>query len=374
MGWRIGATMVAALTGMAGAQIASPPPPSEMQSHPTYETFYFSGEVRLDDSSPPPEPVGIYRVCNGQSHFEAWTDSKGNFSFEASGNRKSTAQGDADQSGGPSAGQLRPLGNSTVYSMPVVASLRDCELQAVLAGYRSDRVSIALKSRSDDGRVGVIALHPLSRAGSLTVSATTLQAPAAARKAYDRGLDELAKKKLQPAAGEFAKAVKLYPKFAIAWYQLGLLRQVNNDAAGAVDAWRQALAADPKYVRPYESLSTVADHNQDWASSEAYSREWIALDAEDFPVAYLFNAIANARLNRADAAEHAARAGLQIDHDHKVPRLDFVLGLILMGRNAHAEAAGYFREYLTLAPNAPDAPAVRQQLSQLDAAATARPE
>jgi len=48
--------------------------------------------------------------------------------------------------------------------MPVVAALRDCELQAVLAGYRSELVSIAVKSRSDDGRLGVITLHSLSHA------------------------------------------------------------------------------------------------------------------------------------------------------------------------------------------------------------------
>ncbi|MGO9010391.1 MAG: hypothetical protein ACLQPN_09835 [Bryobacteraceae bacterium] len=43
-----------------------------------------------------------------------------------------------------------------------------------------------------------------------------------------------AKQKRQAAADEFTKAVKAYPKFAIAWYQLGLLRQKRNDA------WKQA--------------------------------------------------------------------------------------------------------------------------------------
>ena len=269
---------------------------------------------------------------------------------------------------------MRPIGTSTVYTMPVIAALRDCEVQAVLAGYRSDVVSVAVKSHSDDGRLGVIMLHPLSRASVLTVSATTLQAPPIARKAYDKGIDALANQKWQAAADEFTEAVKAYPKFAVAWYQLGLLRQKHNDPAGANDAWKQALASDPKYIRPYESLTTLADHAQDWASSEAYSRAWIELDPEDFPRAYLYNAVANARLNRTEVAERAAREGLHIDKEHTIPRLNLVLALILMGKNQNAEAAGYFREYLALAPNANDAAAVRQQLSRPDAAAAARPQ
>jgi len=45
-------------------------------------TFFFSGKVMLDDGTPPPEPVQIERVCNGVPRPEAWTDSKGRFSFQ----------------------------------------------------------------------------------------------------------------------------------------------------------------------------------------------------------------------------------------------------------------------------------------------------
>jgi tetratricopeptide (TPR) repeat protein len=365
---RIGAFSVVMLAGMAahGQSV-------EMAMRQSYEkAIFFSGQVKLDDASAPPEPVAINRVCNGQSHFETWTDAKGRFSFQVTAGGNDAGQADATQNSTPPSDLTTPIGVSTGTYMPVVAALRDCELQAVLAGYRSELVSIAVKSRSDDGRLGVITLHSLSHATALTVSATTLEAPANARKAYDRGIDALAKQKLDAAADELTKAVTAYPKFAIAWYQLGLLRQKRNDAAGANEAWKQALASDPKYVRPYERLTTVADHTQDWASSEAYSRAWIQLDPDDFPGAYLYNAVANARLNHTEVAERAARQGLQIDKEHRIPRLNVVLGLILLGKNENAEAATYFRAYLALAPNANDAAAARQQLVSLDAAAAAR--
>jgi len=369
---RIGALAVVLLAGVAQAQLSGPN--LNETSRSDERVFYFSGEVKLDDASPPPEPVAIYRACNGQSRFETLTDAKGRFSFQVNTGSSGSGQSDAAQNSEPPAGLLKPIGASTVYTMPVIAALRDCELQAVLAGYRSDLVNIAVKSRSDDGRIGVIRLHPLSRASVLIVSATTLQAPPNARKAYDRGIDALAKQKWEAAADEFTKAVKAYPKFAIAWYQLGLLRQKRNDAAGANEAWKQALASDVKYIRPYESLTTLADHNRDWASSEAYSRAWIELDPEDFPAAYLYNAVANARLNHTEVAERVAREGLHIDKEHRIPRLNLVLALILMGKNQDADAGRYLREYLALAPDANDAAAVRQQLSRLDAAAAAQPQ
>lgn len=371
---RRGAVVAVMLAGMACAQEQGVPPQSQLQTNLSYENMIsFSGEVKLDDGSAPSEPVAINRVCNGQSRFETSTDAKGRFGFQVSagGDR---VQGDATQIGGPPGVLRRVTTGTTQETMPVIAALRNCELQASLAGYRSELVNIAVKSRTDDGRLGVITLHPLSRAASLTVSATTLQAPANARKAYDRGADALAKEKWQAASDQLTKAVAAYPKFAIAWYQLGLLRQKGNDATGAGDAWKHALASDSRYVRPYESLTMLADRKQDWVAAEAYSQAWIQLDAEDFPAAYLYNAIANARLGRTDAAEHVTREGLRLDKDHRVPRLNVVIALILMGKNENAESARYLREYLDLVPNASDAAGVRQQLVQLEAGAAARPQ
>jgi uncharacterized protein HemY len=98
---------------------------------------------------------------------------------------------------------------------------------------------------------------------------------------------------------------------------------------------------------------------------------WIQLDPEDFTGAYLFNAVANARLNRTEEAERAAREGLRLDKDRKLPRLNYVLALILMKEQQYGEAAQLFRKYVELAPNAGDAALVRQQLPKIDEMASA---
>ena len=329
---------------------------------------FFTGSVMLDDGSPPADSVRIERVCNGRTSFETWTDVKGHFGFKVSSSGSDTTSGDASLPATQRSDELNKAMNasSTQYSMPITQALRNCELRAVLSGYRSESVSMAIKSTMDDARLGTIILHPISRASSLVISATTLEAPSNARKSYEKGMEALHAEKWDAAATELGRAVKVYPKFAIAWYQLGMARQGRNDAAGAVDAWKEAQKSDPRYIKPYENLPLAADRRGDWAESEKYSHLWIELDPEDFPGAYLLNAVANARLNKPEEAERAAREGLRVDKDQKIPRLNYALGLILMDKKAYAESARCFRKYLELAPNANDAAIVREQLPKLE--------
>lgn len=326
---------------------------------------FFSGTVAMADGSVPPDAVLVQEICGGRARDAAWTDTKGHFSFKIDSGGSGNGSADASENPSTPSDFGKPIGNSTRYTNPVTSSLRDCEVQAVLAGFHSDRVSIALKTTLDSTRIGTIVLHPVSKGGALIVSATTLEAPASARKAYDKGLSAMKAQKWEAASAEFSKAVSLYPKFAVAWYQLGVTRQAQKNTSDAVDAWRRALESDSHYVKPYEELSAAAYLSSDWTHLAEYSGGWIRLDAEDFPAAYLYSTFANAKLNNMDAAENMAREGLRIDKDHKLPRLNFLLGLVLLQKHQESESAKYLRAYLELAPQAADADMVRAQLAKL---------
>lgn len=330
-----------------------------------------SGAVTMNDSSPPPALVLVRRTCKGHIESETWTDSQGHYSFKVDGSRSATGSGDAAQAAGRNGDLNRPFGNSTQYSNPVTTALRDCDMTAVLAGYRSDSIRLDVRSTMDDSRIPTIILHPLSRADALTVSATTGMAPKNARKAYEKGLAAMKAQDWDAAGTELTRAVKDYPKFAVAWFELGMALEKRGDTAGAVQAWQEAVNADAKYLLPYEKLATYADRKGQWDEAAKYSSAWIQLDPEDFPAAYLVNAIAKARLKRMDEAERAARAGLLIDQNRRMPRLSYVLGLILAEKHQYAESVEQFRDYLKYLPNAKDAEIVREQISKLDQAAVA---
>jgi len=331
---------------------------------------YFSGNVTMEDGTPPPDAVRLQRICKGITRDEGWTDARGRFSFKIGRGDSDTTMGDAAQATGPSAELTRAFGYNSQLSNPITTALRDCDLQLVLSGYQADHVSLAVASVGTKN-LGTLVLHPNSRVSTLTVSATTLLAPSAARKAYDKGLDEISRRKWEAAASDFTKAVKIYPKFAVAWYQLGEARLGVGDAKSAVDAWNQSAAADARYMKAWERLTVAADQRHDWAESERASSAWLKLDDDDFPGAWLFNAVARAQLGKIEDAEHSAREGVRSDKAGKIPRLNYVLGLILLQEHKYGESADCFRSYLRLAPNAPDQEAVRQQLAELDRMAAA---
>jgi len=331
-------------------------------------SFLISGDVRLEDGTPPQDSVQITRVCDGHTFPGANTDTTGHFTFSVEAGHKQAETADAGMASAQTSQVGKALNQSaTQYTNPITYALRGCEVRAVLSGFGSESVRLSIHDTSDDGRVGTIVLHPLSRSGALTISVTTAAAPAAARKAYDKGMESMVKEKWDVAESELTKAVTMYPRFAIAWYELGQVRQKRNVQPGALEAWKEARKQDPKYIKPYESLAAVADRQGDWTAAEQYSREWLQLDSEDFAGAYLINAVANANLNRVDVAEAAARDGLRVDKERRVPRLNYVLGLLLINKQQYAESAKYLRAYLELAPNARDAPAVREQVAKLEA-------
>src|SRR5262244_1762656 len=64
-----------------------PAPDRTQRQQPTFpdleqRPIYISGNVRLADGTNPPDHVIIERVCQGVVRPEAYTDSKGNFSFQ----------------------------------------------------------------------------------------------------------------------------------------------------------------------------------------------------------------------------------------------------------------------------------------------------
>jgi tetratricopeptide (TPR) repeat protein len=123
-------------------------------------------------------------------------------------------------------------------------------------------------------------------------------------------------------------------------------------------------------VKPYEGLAALAERQQNWSELDRYARDWIKLTPEGFPIAYLYLAIASAHLNDVEQAELAARQGLRLDKEKSLPRLNYVLALILMQKHEFAESAKCLRSYLELAPNAKDAALVRQELARIEAATT----
>ena len=338
--------------------------------------IFLSGRVIMDDGAKPTSDITIKRVCNGNPHTEAHTDSKGNFSFQLGANPMSMMDAsDSSVSDMPGRG-----GNSnSPFNSPGMGgrgiSARDlvgCQIQAYYPGYRSDSVDLTTRHALDNPDVGVIVLHRLGNVHGTAISITSELAPKKAKKAYEKGMQLAAKGKVEEAEKKLQEAVDEYPKYAIAWYELGRMQASGHDAAAARKSFEAAVAADSKYVSPYDGLALLAMQASNWQEAADRSKQAVYLNPIEYPSSWFYNALANYNLKHADVAEKSAKEVVKLDGTHRLPQVETLLAQLCADKADYAGAAQHLQAYLQLQPNAPNAEQLRQQLAKLRASLAER--
>lgn len=324
--------------------------------------MFLSGKVVVDDGTPLTEPAAIQTICRGQKHTEAHTDLRGSFSFQISGQASSAAGtvGEAEDS------------SESARMRQMQRDWRGCEVQASLTGFTSDTVELSSRMSSLEGiDVGRIVLHRLGKVEGFTISATSAAAPDKARKAYEKGLDHEKKSKWDAAQQSLQKAVEIYPRYAVAWLELGRVELKQNDSSGARHCFQQSLDADPRFISPYQELAMISAHDKQWQEVADFSQKMISLNPL-LPVAWYLNSAADYNLQKNDEAEKSVRQGLKLDEEHRIPRMEYLLAVILMQKQDFPNAAEHLRNYLQFSPKAEDAEKVRAQLVQVEKLTTAK--
>jgi tetratricopeptide (TPR) repeat protein len=354
----------------------NPTTPSTTPSVSIPQPIFVSGRVTMEDGTAPPDPVVIETVCNGSSHNEGYTDAKGYFSIEL-GARNGVIQ---DASEFSSIGSMNAPGmlggNSTTGGLGGSSTERKymgCDLQAKLAGFRSQMVGLTGRRPMDDPNVGTILLHRIGPAEEgKTISAVSLAAPKDAKKAYEKGLDAIKKKKFEDAQKNFEKAVEVYPKYSTAWYELGMLQAGQGKMDMARKYWDTAVECDPKFVKPYLQIAIVELQAARWRGLAEVTEKLVKLDPFDYPQAFFFNSVANYNMQNFEVAEKSALAAEHLDTRHAFPKVNHILGMLLAMKKDYTGAAQYFKAYLKYAPTAEDAPKVRSQLAEVEKITAAR--
>ena len=330
-----------------------------------------AGRVATADGGQLQDRVAIQRDCGGARQTAAYTDRKGQFSFQW-GDTEGLA-GDASQStpgGGPRGLAGTGIGqDSTVQSRGAGSgpAMTGCELHAVAAGYRSDVIPLdgrrALYGNYD---VGTIVLHRIADVEGPSVSATSLKAPSDARRAFEKGLEAVGKGTTADAEKDFEKAVSLYSHYAEAWLDLGKLRLQRKAEESAGEAFQKALEADSNLVEAQVDLGMLAVGKKQWLEAEKYLDAAVKLDPVHFPEAWFNDAVAGYNLKDYDGAERSVREALKLDPQHKYPQAEYLLGIILAAKKDYTGAAEQLRAYLKLAPDADDVTKVKMQLEEIE--------
>ena len=145
------------------------------------------------------------------------------------------------------------------------------------------------------------------------------------------------------------KAIGLYPEFAAAWQLLGESRLMLEDVAGAREAFRKALSADPNYVIPYISLAEMELRENRWQDAVRLSSRAIELNAYVNRAHYCL-AVALYYLEKSDAAMESIRRIREGSEAHLFPGIRYLLGNILAEKGDYQAAASELYGFLETNP------------------------
>jgi len=240
-----------------------------------------------------------------------------------------------------------------------------CSVLVAIPGFEPIKKELMGMDLRGGGDVGMLVLRPLLKAEATIVSLNGLKAPEPARQELIKAREDLAKEKLKSARSRLEKAVKIYPEYATAWFELGRLQARQGETERAATSYRQSAKTDPKYINPLVELALMAAVAQQWPEAEQHSESVLRMAPNGLPGVYLVHAIACFNQKKMDAAEKSARGGLDQDKSNQFPKLLNLLGDVLLLKGDKEGAADAFRQYLERAPQSPNAEKIRQQLAAL---------
>ena len=343
--------------------------------YPADLLLIITGKVVPDDGTTLNDIATLQTDCGGQRHTIGHTDMKGQFSIQLGGGGLQSQNGelpDATDNTSPSLGKSGSVSSN-------INSLRSCQLEALLPGFTSQQVELASRLDGDSYvDIGRIALHRMAQVQGYTVSATSAAAPSKAKKRFAKGVSLEKKSDWVAAQEKFASAVAIYPKYAEAWVELGRMQQKQDRIDDAKQSYGKALEADPKFLPPYQEMIRLAVNEKNWPQLEDTTEKVLKLDPVSYPQYWFLNGAAEYNQRKYESALKSAKRGEETDVQHRIPRLQYLLGLALARNHDYRGAAAHIRTYLRIAPNASDAVVAETQLIQLEAmestSSAARPE
>ena len=170
---------------------------------------------------------------------------------------------------------------------------------------------------------------------------------------------------MDDAQKSLQKAVEIYPQYAAAWTELGRLQYINHDTVNAQHSFEQALVADAKYAKPYLGLAQLAAASEQWQTDVDLTTKLLALNS-GYPAAWLLRAVGQYNLKDFDGAETSVRNGLKVDQDHRVPRLEHLLGLIMAGKRDYVQASEHMRAFLKFSTQSSEIAEGQKQLAEIE--------
>jgi tetratricopeptide (TPR) repeat protein len=189
--------------------------------------------------------------------------------------------------------------------------------------------------------------------------------PEKAKKEVDKGMESMDKNELDKAMGHFQKAIEIYPKYARAWNNIGVIKGKNGDRAGAKEAWQKAIEADEKFSGAYFNLARISIAEKQPAEAEQLLAKGLATAPKSAEGLFLL-ASAQYMQGHFDESLNTAKKVHALEHKQYAD-IHVVAAQAYVKAGQDKLAVGEYETYLTEYPNSPKAAQIRQSMAQLQA-------
>ena len=250
---------------------------------------------------------------------------------------------------------------------------------AVNAGdnYEIAREAVNIEGDLNLGRTGVrlptttrrytVMVHLNEKRGATNkpavVDANLAAVPEKARKLYEKGLEEARADDASGAADSLKEAVALYPNFPLALNELGVQYLKLHQVDKAVEALRGAVKLNAEAFTPRLNLGIALLEARQFGEAEEQLREALKRNA-NAPTAHMYLGITLLRLSKFDDAEKELLTATAANAT-QLSMANYYLGGLYWRKHEYPRAVEQLEKYLQLAPNAPDADRVRSTIKDL---------
>lgn len=148
-----------------------------------------------------------------------------------------------------------------------------------------------------------------SSSGSSSASAAGIARSAAAL--LNAGIAQANAKQYQAAETTFRNVLVISPSNKLAWYNLGLLAQIQNQPASALSAYSKALAIDPRYTPAMYNKAILLERKDPHAALALYKQ--VTSINPKAATAYLRESFVYGRLGDKRSAGQARARAIALD-------------------------------------------------------------
>ena len=232
----------------------------------------------------------------------------------------------------------------------------DSGLFSVDARKSSQSLFVTVKRKNE----GEAAVPP----GSPMIAAADMNVPDHARQEYEKVAAPFAKGDWKKAKEQLLKAIAIYPQYAAAYNDLGVVYGRLGDRAHEREALQKAVAINDHFSEAYMNLGKMAIADHDFPQAEGFLEKATSSDPNN-PQALML--LADVQLMDKHYDQSIASCRKAHSMPHKLQSLvHYIAARAFMHENRPSDAAAELQIFLTEEPSGPRADAVRAELGQLE--------